>query len=44
VGIDYVLGKLFDEIEITIPNQNEKIRHTILLTEEHQTLANLFNF
>jgi transposase len=32
------------EIEITIPNQNEKIRHTILLTEEHQTLANLFNF
>lgn len=32
------------EIEVAIPNQNEKIRHTILLTEEHRIVANLFNF
>lgn len=32
------------EIEITIPNQTEKLKHTILLTEEHRTVARLFNF
>lgn len=32
------------EIEVTIPSQNGKIKHTILLTQEHRTVANLFKF
>jgi transposase len=32
------------EIEVAIPNQAEKLTHTILLTDEHRTVANLFEF